>query len=102
MRTRSAPRIAARRRVTSLIFAGLNADRCVFSTRQDANSVGDNCLLVGDASATVSPDYVRDAVLYLVRQLHGVVTTTDAILAAIGRPDPAPLPTSTDDIRSAP
>jgi nicotinamidase-related amidase len=47
-------------------------------------------VLVEDACATVSPDYVRDAVLYLVRLLHGVVATSDAIFTAIGKPDPAP------------
>jgi nicotinamidase-related amidase len=78
------------RNITTLLFAGINIDRCVFSTLQDANFLGYDCLLVEDACATVSPDFVRDAVLYLVRTLHGVVITRSAIFTAIGLPDPAP------------
>ena len=56
----------------------------------DAGFLGYDCVLVEDACATVSPDFVRDAVLYLVRLLHGVVANSDAIFSAIGMPDPAP------------
>ena len=82
--------ILRQRGITTLFFAGINTDRCVFSTLQDANFLGYNCVLVEDACATVSPDFVRDAVLYLVRLLHGVVATSDAIFSAIGMPDPTP------------
>jgi ureidoacrylate peracid hydrolase len=88
--------------ITTPLFAGINIDRCVFSTLQDANFLGYDCVLVEDACATVSPDFVRDAVLYLVRLLHGVVATSDAILLAIGKPDPAPLPQTKALERSAP
>jgi ureidoacrylate peracid hydrolase len=76
--------------ITTLLFAGINIDRCVFSTLQDANFLGYDCMLVEDSCQTVSPDFVRDAVLYLVRLLHGVVATSDAILTAVGQPGPAP------------
>jgi hypothetical protein len=33
---------------------------------------------------------VRDAVIFLVRQLHGVVAKSDALFSAIGKSDPAP------------
>jgi nicotinamidase-related amidase len=82
--------ILRRLNVTTLLFAGINIDRCVFSTLQDANFLGYHCLLVEDACATVSPDFVRDAILYLVRTLHGAVTTSGAIFSAIGLPEPAP------------
>src|SRR5437016_5941481 len=72
--------------ITTLLFAGINIDRCVFSTLQDANFLGYDCILVEDACATVSPDFVRDAVIFLVRQLHGVVAKSDALLSAIGKP----------------
>ena len=45
-----------------------------------------------DSCQTVSPDFVRDAVLYLVRLLHGFVATSDAILTAVGQPGPRLLP----------
>lgn len=54
---------------------------------------------VDDRCATVSPDDVRDAILVLVRQLHGVVTTRDAVFTALGQPEPAS-PHQTDN-RSA-
>jgi ureidoacrylate peracid hydrolase len=76
--------------ITTLLFAGINIDRCVFSTLQDANFLGYDCLLVEDACATVSPDFVRDAILFLVRKLHGAVASSGAILSAIGLPEPAP------------
>jgi ureidoacrylate peracid hydrolase len=94
--------ILRHRGITTLLFAGVNIDRCVFSTLQDANFLGYDCMLVEDSCQTVSPDFVRDAVLYLVRLLHGVVATSDAILTAAGQPGPAlsSQPKSSD--RSAP
>lgn len=94
--------ILRQRGITTLLFAGINTDRCVFSTLQDAHFIGYDCVLIEDACATVSPDFVRDAVLYLVRLLHGVVATSDAIFSAIGKPDPAPLPQTQAFERSAP
>ncbi len=94
--------ILRERGITTLLFAGINIDRCVFSTLQDANFLGYDCVLVEDACATVSPDFVRDAVLYLVRLLHGVVANSDAILSAIGKPDPAPHSQTKTLERSAP
>lgn len=77
------------RGITTVMFAGINIDRCVFSTLQDASFLGYDCMLIDDCCATVSPDYVRDAILFLVRQLHGVVTTGDAVFTALGQPEPA-------------
>jgi ureidoacrylate peracid hydrolase len=94
--------ILRQRGITALLFTGVNTDRCVFSTLQDAGFLGYDCVLVEDACATDSPDFVRDAVLYLVRLLHGVVATSDAIFSAIGKPDPAPLPQTKALERSAP
>lgn len=89
------------RGITTLLFAGINIDRCVFSTLQDASFLGYDCMLVDDCCATVSPDYVRDAILFLVRQLHGVVTTSDAVLTALGQPSQAS-PTESSLAESSP
>ncbi|MES2537058.1 MAG: isochorismatase family cysteine hydrolase [Pseudomonadota bacterium] len=62
--------------ITTLLFAGINIDRCVFSTLQDAGFLGYDCVLVEDACATPSPQYVSDAILFLVRELHGFTVTT--------------------------
>jgi ureidoacrylate peracid hydrolase len=95
--------VLRQRHITTLLFAGINIDRCVFSTLQDANFLGYDCLLVEDACATVSPDFVRDAIVFLVRKLHGAVTTSSAIFTAIGLPDPAPSSKDTaNPDRSAP
>jgi len=56
-----------------------------------------------DPCATVSPDFIRDAVIDLVRQLHGVVATSGAILPGAGMPVPAPLSADREAFdRSAP
>ncbi|MBM4270062.1 MAG: isochorismatase family protein [Deltaproteobacteria bacterium] len=74
------------RGITTLLFSGINTDRCVFTSLQDGNFLGYDCILVEDACGTTSPDFVRDAVLYIIRLAHGMVTTTDAFCAAAGAP----------------
>lgn len=66
--------------VNTLLFAGVNTDRCVFSTLQDAGFIGYDCILLSDACSTPSPAYVSRAVHFLVQQLHGFVTTSRAVL----------------------
>ncbi|MDX2167697.1 MAG: isochorismatase family cysteine hydrolase [Deltaproteobacteria bacterium] len=74
--------ILRQRGITTLLFGGINTDRCVFTSLQDANFLGYDCVLVEDACATTSPDFVREAVLYLVRLTHGVVADIAAVAAA--------------------
>ena len=69
--------------ITTLLFAGINTDRCVFSTLQDAGFLGYDCVLVEDACATPSPPYVSDAIVFLVRQLHGFTTTCSNLHTAL-------------------
>ena len=69
--------------ITTLFFAGINTDRCVFSTLQDAGFLGYDCVLVEDACGTPSPRYVSDAIVFMVRQLHGFTTTSAAVLAML-------------------
>lgn len=79
--------ILRQRGVTTLLFSGINTDRCVFTSLQDANFLGYDCVLVQDACATTSPAFVRDAVLYLVGLSHGVVSSIADVEAAAGRRD---------------
>ena len=72
--------------VTTLMFAGVNADQCVLCTLQDANFRGYDCLLLEDCAATTSPDYCMAATLYNVRQCFGFVVRSDAIAASLARP----------------
>jgi nicotinamidase-related amidase len=69
--------------VTTLLFAGVNADQCVMSTLQDAMFNGYDCLLVQDCVGTTSPDYCMQATLYNVKLLYGFVTTSEALAAGL-------------------
>jgi nicotinamidase-related amidase len=71
--------------VTTLLFAGVNADQCVLCTLQDANFRGYDCLLLEDCAATTSPDYCMAATLYNVRQCFGFVVRSDAIAAELAQ-----------------
>jgi biuret amidohydrolase len=69
--------------VTTLMFAGINADQCVLCTLQDANFRGYDCLLLEDCTATTSPDYCLAATIYNVRQCFGFVVRSEAIAAEL-------------------
>ena len=69
--------------VTTLMFAGINADQCVLCTLQDANFRGYDCLLLEDCAATTSPDYCVAATLYNVRQCFGFVVKSETIAAEL-------------------
>ncbi len=70
----------------TLLFAGVNTDRCVFSTLQDAGFLGYDCLLLEDACSTPSPAYVSRAIHFIVRQLHGFTATAADLQAALPTP----------------
>ena len=69
--------------ITTLLFAGVNTDRCVFSSLQDAGFLGYDCVLLSDACGTPSPAYVTKAVHFIVKQLHGFMATTSTLLPAL-------------------
>ncbi|UTD29391.1 cysteine hydrolase family protein [Bradyrhizobium sp. WD16] len=69
--------------VTTLLFAGVNADQCVLCTLQDANFRGYDCLLLENCSATTSPDYCMAATIYNVRQCFGFVLSSTSVTAAL-------------------
>ena len=69
--------------VTTLLFAGVNADQCVLCTLQDANFRGYDCLLIADCTATTSPSYCMAATLYNVQQCFGFVVDSPAIGVAL-------------------
>ena len=69
--------------ITTLLFSGINTDRCVFSTLQDANFLGYDCVLLQDACSTPSPAYVTKGVLYIVQLLHGFVASAASLLRAL-------------------
>jgi len=69
--------------VTTLFFTGVNLDRCVFATLADGCFNGFDAVLVEDATTTVSPPYVTDAILYLIRLLYGFTARSADILAGL-------------------
>lgn len=69
--------------ITTLLFAGVNTDRCVFSSLQDAGFLGYDCVLLADACSTPSPAYVTKAIHFIVQQLHGFVASTAALLPVL-------------------
>lgn len=77
--------ILRRMQVTALLFAGVNLDRCVLATMQDAAFIGYDPILLDDCSATSSPQYCSEAARFLLRLLYGFVTTSSAVLAGLKR-----------------
>jgi len=69
--------------VTTLLFAGVNADQCVLHTLADASFLGYDTILLGDCAATTSPDFCRAATLYNVRQIFGFVAASPDLIAAL-------------------
>jgi|SRR5450756_261851 len=79
--------------VTTLLFAGVNADQCVLCTLQDANFRGYDCLLLEDCVATTSPDYCLAATFYNVRQCFGFVVRSGAIVTELAGGEGVPTET---------
>lgn len=69
--------------ITTLLFGGVNTDRCVFASLQDASFLGYDCVLLKDACGTPSPAYVTRAIHFLVDKLHGFVGTAEALIPAL-------------------
>jgi nicotinamidase-related amidase len=71
--------------VTTILFAGVNADQCVLTTLCDANFLVYDCVLIKDCTATTSPEYCWLATLYNVNQCFGFVTDSLAIFQALNQ-----------------
>lgn len=69
--------------VKTLLIGGVNMDQCVMTTLEDASFLGYDTILIEDATATTSPDYCVQAVLYNVKLLFGFVTQSTAIQSAL-------------------
>jgi nicotinamidase-related amidase len=71
------------RGATTLLFAGVNTDRCVFSTLQDAGFLGYDCVLLEDACSTPSPAFVTKAIHHIVQQLHGFTARSTDLFSSL-------------------
>src|SRR4029077_4786812 len=69
--------------VTTLLFAGVNADHCVLGTLMDANFHGFDTILLEDCTATTSPDFCLKATLHNVRFCFGFTTTCAELIGSV-------------------
>ncbi len=72
--------------LTTLIFAGINADHCVLSTLMDANFLGFDTILLEDGTATTSPEFCLRATLHNVRFCFGFTTTSKELIESLPSP----------------
>lgn len=76
--------------VTTLLFAGVNADHCVLGTLMDANFHGYDTILLEDCTATTSPDFCLQATLHNVRFCFGFTVTSADLLAGLAESGSSP------------
>lgn len=79
--------VLRRHGIETLFYAGVNLDRCVFATLMDGCFQGYDAVLVQDATTTVSPAEVGEAILYIIRLLYGFTTNSADLLRALDTPD---------------
>jgi len=69
--------------IKTLFICGVNMDQCVMTTLEDASFLGYDTILIEDGTATTSPEFCVQSVLYNVKLLFGFVTRSSAILEAL-------------------
>jgi ureidoacrylate peracid hydrolase len=69
--------------VTTVFFAGVNADQCVLATLIDAACAGYDVVMLEDCCATTSPSFCWEATIYNVRQCFGFTAMSDDVVAAV-------------------
>ena len=74
--------------IKTLFIGGVNMDQCVMTTLEDASFLGYDTVLIEDGTATTSPDFCVQAVLYNVKLLFGFVTRSAAVLQALAAAKP--------------
>jgi len=71
--------------IKTLLIAGVNMDQCVMTTLEDASFLGYDTVLLEDCTATTSPPFCVEAVLYNVKLLFGFVTRSTEVIGALVR-----------------
>ena len=69
--------------ISTVLFAGVNADHCVLGTLMDANFHGYDTIMLEDCVATTSPDFCMQATLHNVRFCFGFTTTSTVLAEAL-------------------
>jgi nicotinamidase-related amidase len=62
--------------IKTMVFAGINTDQCVMATLQDAHSYGYDCILLEDCTATSSPPFAYQTVIFNVKKM-GFISNSD-------------------------
>jgi ureidoacrylate peracid hydrolase len=73
--------------ISTLLFAGVNLDQCVYATLVDAAALGYDCVLLEDCCATTSPVEAGAGTLYNVAQCFGFVSSAAAVLHGLAPAD---------------
>ncbi|PCH38006.1 Isochorismatase hydrolase [Wolfiporia cocos MD-104 SS10] len=73
--------------ITTLFFAGVNADQCVLGTLVDAYFRGYDCITLKDCIATTSPTGGLENVLYNAGNSYGFVTDSKRVEEAVEGPE---------------
>ncbi|THH34004.1 hypothetical protein EUX98_g132 [Antrodiella citrinella] len=68
--------------ITTLLFAGVNADQCVLGTLVDCYYRGYDCVVISDAVATTSPEGGYENMIYNSGNGYGFVTDSSRIVSA--------------------
>ncbi|GJE86172.1 isochorismatase hydrolase [Phanerochaete sordida] len=68
--------------ITTLFFAGVNADQCVLGTIVDSYFRGYDCIALQDCIATTSPEGGLENVLYNCGNSYGFITDSDRVVKA--------------------
>jgi nicotinamidase-related amidase len=69
--------------LTTLFFAGVNADQCVMTTLEDASFLGYDVLMLRDCVGTTSPPFCMQATEYNVKLLYGFMADSGALLEGL-------------------
>jgi len=68
--------------INTLFFTGVNTDQCVTTTMEDAYFRDYNAVLLTDGTATSSPGYCKDAVVFNANNCWGFTMSTEAFANA--------------------
>ncbi|KAI0815019.1 Isochorismatase-like protein [Irpex lacteus] len=68
--------------ISTLFFAGVNADQCVLGTVVDSYFRGYDCIVLSDCVATTSPSGAYENVLYNSMNSYGFVTDSARVVEA--------------------
>lgn len=71
--------------ITTLLFAGVNADQCVLGTLVDSYYRGYDCIVIRDAIATTSPQGGYENVIFNAGNAYGFVTDSSKIITGASK-----------------